>query len=206
MVTKGEEVRQQMGTEVAVVGQLERVPMSKGRGEWHGTGLVLDDGTTVYVTYGAPPEGWAKLVGVRVRVKGVLSPSIDDHSQSLMAPHLRAAQPPEKAPRTLASLVGQRARLSGVARDAKGGAVLVVDGAPLYLEGLDSWPAGVGGKAVVAGGTVVEKQHLPEAKRDARGAISQGAVGKQLVLEAPQWALAEPPPKVPAPKQPGPTK
>lgn len=192
-VSSGAEVQQQLGGRVTVVGQLERVPMQKGVGAWHGTALVLDDDTTVYVTYGAPPPGWEPLVGARVRARGLLMPSLDDHSQSLLAPHLRAPEAPERVSRALPSLAGKRVRVSGVAHDAKGGAALLVDGQPLYLVGLDRWPPGLGGKRVVAGGTVAARPHLPEAKRTARGERSQGATGAQLVLEQPTWLLADPP-------------
>lgn len=195
-VTSGQTVKQHMGSQVIVLGQVERVPLGKGRSEWQGTGLVLDDDTIVYVSYGAPPEGWDALVGTRVRVEGLLRPSLSEHEQSLLAPHLRTPGPPKKEERPVSKLKGQRVRLSGLARDAKGGAVLLLDGAPLYLAGLQSWPSEVHGKAVAVGGKLVEKQYLPEATVDARGAISQGARGTQWVLEAPTWRLlAAPEPK-----------
>lgn len=192
-VANADAVKQFMGGPVAVVGQLERVSIGKGKSNWQGTALVLDDDTVIYLTYGAPPEGWEALVGQRLRVQGLLRPSLTDHEQSLLAPHLRQPGKPKKEVRALAKLLGQRVRLSGLARDAKGGAVLLVDGAPLYLAGVEAWPAEVHGKAVAASGKLVEKQYLPEATRDASGAISQGAAGKQYVLEAPAWKLlAEP--------------
>lgn len=188
-VTSGDLVKQHLGGPVVLVGQLERVSIAKGKSDWQGTALVLDDDTVVYVTYAAPPEGWDGLVGARLRVEGLLRPSLTDHEQSLLAPHLRQPGKPQKEPRSLPKLLGKRVRLSGLARDAKGGAVLLLDGSPLYLAGLESWPAEVHGKTVAVGGTLVEKQYLPEATRNAKGEISQGAAGKQLVLEAPTWRL-----------------
>lgn len=203
-VSTAADVRQLMGGPVTAAGQLERIAITKGPKTFFGTALVLDDGTALYLTYGLPPPGWEGLVGERLKVKALLMPSIDDQSQSLMAPHLRAPETPVKAPRPLPSLTGRRVRLSGIAREAKGGAVILVDAQPLYLQGVDGWPAGVNGKRVIAVGTVVTRQHLPEAKRDAKGAVSQGAVGTQYVLEAPTWVPAEPPAPPPEPTTPAP--
>lgn len=192
-LTRGTDVAKLLGQEVEVQGVLERVELSKGGKQWEGTGLVLDDDTVVYVTYGPPPKGWEADVGFLVRVKGLLSPSIGDREQSLIAPHLRQAGAPTRVTRKPGELVGQRVHLAGVARDAKGGAVLVVDEGPLYLVGLESWPAGVSGKRVAVGGTLARTQHLPEATKNAKGEWSQGARGKQLVLQQPRWRLVDGP-------------
>lgn len=193
-VTSGEKVKKHMGEKVAVVGQLERVAISKGK-SWQGTALVLDDDTIVYVSYGAPPEGWEPVLGARVRVEGLLRPSLDDHGQSLLAPHLREPGKPKKEERSLSKVLNTRVRLSGLARDAKGGAVVLVDNSPLYLAGLESWPTELHGKPVAVSGKLVDREYLPQATRDAKGAISQGAEGSQLVLEAPTWKLLHEPPK-----------
>ena len=196
-VTNSETVKKSMGERVAVVGQLERVAIDKGKSEWQGTAIVLDDDTIVYVTYGTPPEGWAGLVGARIRVEGLLRPSLDDQSQSLLAPHLREPAKPTKEERSPGKLVGKRVRLSGPARDAKGGAVLLLNDVPVYLAGLESWPLVVRGKQVAVGGTLVDKRYLPEATRNAKGEIAQGtAVGStQYVLESPTWRLLDEPKK-----------
>lgn len=192
-VTSAALAKQHLGSRVTLVGVLERVSLNKGKKTWEGTAVVLDDDTSVWVSYGAPPEGWAELLGVRVTVEGTLSPSLDDHAQALVAPHVRAPGKPKRDARAVSTLVGARVRLGGTARDAKGGAVLLVGDEPVYLSGLDAWPPKASGQAVVVTGTLASKQHLPEASRDASGAISQGASGKQLVLEAPQWRLASEP-------------
>jgi hypothetical protein len=186
-------VKEQMGNPVTVVGQLERVPLSKGKGEFVGTALVLDDDTLVYLTYGEPPKGFEALVGARLKVEGLLRPSIDDQSQSLVAPHLRAPGSPVKDVRQPSALLGQRVRLSGIARNAKGGAVLLLGDSPVYLQGVESWPLGVDQKLVGVGGKLVSKRYLPEATRDAKGAISQGTSegSTQWVLEAPVWRVIE---------------
>ena len=51
------------------------------------------------------------------------------------------------------------------------------------------------GFAVAVGGKLVDKQYLPEAFRDAKGMISQGAAGTQSVIESPTWRLIQEPPK-----------
>ncbi len=192
-VTSAETVKQFMGGKVTAVGQLERVPVGKGNSNWAGTGLVLDDDTIIYLSYGAPPAGWETFIGARLRVEGTLRPSLSEHEQSLIAPHLREPGKPKKEERSLSKLRGNRVRISGIAQDAKGGAVLMIDTAPFYLEGLASWPAEVRGKAVAVGGKLVDKHYLPEAFRDSKGIISQGAEGTQSVIEAPTWrALKEP--------------
>ncbi len=195
-VTASAAVQERMGGPVVVVGQLERVPMGKGGSQWQGTAVVLDDDTVIYVTYGVPPAGWETLVGSRVRVEGVLRPSLSEHEQSLLAPHLRNPGTPKKEERAISrKLAGQHLRLSGVARNAKGGAVLMVGKSPLYLEGLQSWPAEAEGKRVAVGATVIDKQYLPEATRNAKGEWTQGATGTQLVLESATWRLLEQPEK-----------
>lgn len=194
-VSSAAQVQQFMGGTVVVVGQLERVAIGKGKSEWQGTALVLDDDTQIFVTYGAPPAGWEALVGARLRVEGLLRPSLTDHEQSLLAPHLRTPGKPKKEERALGKLLGARVRLSGVARDAKGGAVVLVGGSPWYLEGLATWPKEVHGKVVAVGGKLADKQYLPQAMRNEKGEVSQGAVGSQNVLEAPTWRLISEPTK-----------
>jgi len=85
-------------------------------------------------------------------------------------------------------------RVTGTARDAKGGAVIVGDdGNVVYVEALDSWPDEVHGQRVVATGRLVDKQYLPEARVSKDGAISQGTSGgDQTVLENASWELEEP--------------
>ncbi len=183
-VRTGAEVKAALGQRVAVVGTLSRVPMGKGKGSWLGTGLVLEDRDTVYVTYGAPPTGWEALVGKRVRVEGRLLEFLSKKEQSLVAPHLHDWSTPME-------LKPEPVRLVGVAQDAKGGAVVVVDGSPVYLRGMDSWRSDVVGKRVVVEGAVADEQYLPEATKDEKGAWSQGAVGKQRVISPASWKLAD---------------
>ncbi|MCB9688257.1 MAG: hypothetical protein H6738_12230 [Alphaproteobacteria bacterium] len=92
----------------------------------------------------------------------------------------------------LLALAGaEAAMIEGVARDAKGGAVIVLDdGAPVYVDGLDAWPAGVDGLRIRALGEEVAERHVPEATVSPDGAISQGtAPGSALdrVLRPTWW-------------------
>jgi hypothetical protein len=192
-LTTGADLARSLGQRITVEGVLERVEVMKGQGAWQGTGIVLDDDTVLYVTYGAPPEGWEPHVGHVIRVEGLLHPSISERAQSLIAPHLREPGTPQRQTRKASSAVGQRVHLVGVARDAKGGAVLLVENEPVYLAGLDAWPAEAQGKRVAVSGSLTLTQHLPEAGRDAKGAAAAGAKGKQLVLERPTWRLVDAP-------------
>jgi hypothetical protein len=80
------------------------------------------------------------------------------------------ATTPETPVTTTTSLVG-------TAENAKGGAVLLVEGVPVYIEGLDAWLDALLHTKVKATGVRTRKQVLPEATVDATGAVSQGAVG-----------------------------
>lgn len=93
------------------------------------------------------------------------------------------ATTPETPMTTTTSLVG-------TAENAKGGAVLLVDDTPVYIEGLDAWPDALLHAKVKATGVRARKQYLPEATVDATGAVSQGAAGQQDVLERATWAPA----------------
>lgn len=188
-VSSLETLRSGMGQRCVVSGVVERVAIGKGQNQWEGTAVVLDDDTVIYVTYGAPPDGWT--VGTRVKVEGLLSPSIGDHEQSLMAPHLRQPGTPKRDVQKLSALVKRRVRLVGVAKNAKGGAVLLVEKSPVYVAGLAAWPADALDAQVAVGGQLEQRALLPEATRNAKGEISQGTTGgsTQLVMDAPKWRV-----------------
>ncbi len=181
------DVEAAMGKAALIHGTVRRVSMSKGPHAWEGTGVVLDDGTIVYVNYSEPPKGWGELVGKYVRVKGTLAPELPAPQQSLRAPHLIEAAKPEPTARQLQRLAGQQVRLQGRAEDAKGGAVLLLEREPLYLKDVSAWPTEVRGKALEVSGTLQHLKLIPSPTRDASGAISQGAEGSQWVLLKPQW-------------------
>ncbi len=81
-------------------------------------------------------------------------------------------------------------RLVGVAQDAKGGAVVLIEGAPVYLEGVDAWPEGLRGAVVrVVGATMAQRPYLPEATVGPDGAVSQGVEPgtESSVITEPSW-------------------
>ena len=67
---------------------------------------------------------------------------------------------------------GLEVRLTGVAKNAKGGAVLLVNGAPVYLEKLAAWPPEVLDTAVEASGELVDVAVLPEATTSESGELA----------------------------------
>ncbi len=91
------------------------------------------------------------------------------------------------APVDLAKLEGKEATLEGVAHDAKGGAILLVDNNPIYLRGIEAWPAAKLKQTVKVKGTLRWMKLLPSPERQKNGAISQGAEGIQWVLLNPSW-------------------
>jgi hypothetical protein len=158
--------------------------MRRGHGERQGTGLVLDDTTTVYITNRKPPAGWAHLVGERICVR------------ARIAPHLSAWEPPvlvgpDNSPLASSGLervVGRELTLTGTARETKAGAALLTGNAePVYIKGLAMWPEELLGKRVSASGRLLHIKHIPDPHQAADGAISQGAVGLQYVLQRASW-------------------
>ncbi len=81
----------------------------------------------------------------------------------------------------------ERVTVVGRAANAKGGAVVVVDGAPYYLPQLDEWPDDLLGKTVEVTGIKSREQFIPEVVVDKDGAISQGAVGQQTTIREATW-------------------
>lgn len=178
MLTTGPAVEAQLKTgpsRVTVSGTVERAPT--GRKGLLGTAVVLDDGTQVWLTYNAPPEGWVPLVGKFVRVEGTLQGQSAASPQSMMAPHLVSPGKPVEVKRELSTLLDQTVRLVGTAENAKGGAVVLVDGTPVYVAKKDSWPDTLRTKRISLGGKLTRTQHLPQATVNAKGEISQGTSG-----------------------------
>ena len=153
---------------VDAFGTLRRTPQ--------GTAVVLDDGAPLFLTTDEPPSAWAPLVGRFVRVTGVLD-----------GDRLTGSSAPAPATRNLSKLNGKQVELTGVAENAKGGAILLVDDGPIYLRKLDSWPDNLRGKSVVVKGTLKSMKLIPSPERGPDGAISQGAEGSQWVLEDPRY-------------------
>ena len=101
---------------------------------------------------------------------------------SCAAQHAAAVTPP------LSSLLGQRATLVGVARNARAGAVLLLPGGQtVYVAGLESWPAGLEGQRFEASGTVASRRVFPEPQVGAAGEQTAGMVGDAWVLDGATW-------------------
>ena len=83
----------------------------------------------------------------------------------------------------LKELLNKEVTLTGMAKDAKGGAVLLINEMPIYLKGLSSWSDDHFGKIIKVNGLLRDEKMIPDPHVDEDGAISQGAFGKQLVLE-----------------------
>jgi hypothetical protein len=80
----------------------------------------------------------------------------------------------------------------GVARNAKSGAVLVLDGgAVYYLDKLDEWPTAVIGKRVSVTGNLVERKLAPDPVVGPNGEQSAGMYGTSTVIEDPQWEVVK---------------
>lgn len=178
MLTTGPTIEAQLKAgpaQVSISGTVERVAL--GRKGAVGTAVVLDDGTAVWLTYEAPPAGWEPLLGKFVRVEGTLQGQSAASPQSLMAPHLASPGKPVEVKRELSALIDQPIRLVGTAENAKGGAVVLVDGTPVYVAKKDSWPEALRTKRISLGGKLTRSQHLPKATVNAKGEISQGTTG-----------------------------
>jgi len=80
-------------------------------------------------------------------------------------------------------LLNKEVILTGMTKDAKGGAVLIINEIPIYIEGLSLWPDKYFGKMIKVRGKLKDKKMIPDPYIEENGAISQGAIGNQLVLE-----------------------
>jgi hypothetical protein len=67
-IEKADDVHGAKGARATVTGTLKRVSHEGTEG----TAIVLADGTNVFVSQGAPPEGWDWMVGTKIRVQGAL--------------------------------------------------------------------------------------------------------------------------------------
>jgi len=80
--------------------------------------------------------------------------------------------------------------VSGIARNAKAGAVVRLDtSAVLYLMGLDEWPDHVLGKRVKVSGVIGRAKLAPDPVVGKDGSHSAGMVGRSTVIRQPKWEL-----------------
>lgn len=80
-------------------------------------------------------------------------------------------------------LIGQKITIKGIAKDAKGGAVILIsENVPIYIKGLDSWSPELFDRRLKVIGVLKEEKFIPDPVIDEDGSISTGAYGDQLVL------------------------
>ncbi|MHA1256950.1 MAG: hypothetical protein ACTSPS_15260 [Promethearchaeota archaeon] len=81
-------------------------------------------------------------------------------------------------------LIGQKITILGIAKDAKGGAVILTpEKVPIYIKGLDSWSPELYDKQLEVTGVLKEEKFIPDPEIAEDGSISTGAYGDQLVLK-----------------------
>lgn len=89
-------------------------------------------------------------------------------------------------------MIGKTVDLCGKAEDAKAGAVLMTkEGYVIYLLNMAQWPGEVVEKAVCVKGKLRRMKYLPDPQQSIDGALSQGAEGKQYVIEGGKWRRVE---------------
>ena len=93
---------------------------------------------------------------------------------------------------SLAQHVGQQATISGTARNAMAGAVVLTeDRTPVYIAGLERWDDSFDGSEVRVSGTLVRGSAAPQASTNAQGEVSHGMEGDNFVLQGAKWEKAE---------------
>ena len=89
-------------------------------------------------------------------------------------------------------VIGQKVTLSGTAKDAKAGAVLITtDETVIYIKELDSWAPELVDQQVSVTGVLKKEKLIPDPEIDKNGGISSGATGTQLVLEKAEYSKVE---------------
>jgi hypothetical protein len=122
-------------------------------------------------------------------VSGAIQPSAQyDDNQKLpladLIKKLGSSEPSAMEVRTASDLTaadGKLVTISGTARDAKAGAVILVEQVPIYVDRMDSWPSKDHGRSVRMTGRLIHKKHISDPVAQS-GAIAQGAWGDQYVL------------------------
>lgn len=88
--------------------------------------------------------------------------------------------------------LNQTITVQGVARDAHAGAVVLLsDGTPIFIGGLQSWEPALEWKTVRATGTLRDGKMAPDPEVNAKGEVSHGMYGDALVLEHAKWETAQ---------------
>ena len=91
----------------------------------------------------------------------------------------------------LDSHLDQTITLSGTARDAVMGAVVVTSTrTPVYIDGLEEWDDATFGANISVTGILRKKSLGPDPQVAADGGVSHGIEGSQYVLESAQWSAS----------------
>ncbi len=89
---------------------------------------------------------------------------------------------------SLHDLINLNTHFTGRADNAKGGAVVVLQNQEvIYVRNLSFWDEDTVGKLVSIKGIVRLEKYIPDPEVAEDGAISQGAIGSQYVLDDAQW-------------------
>jgi hypothetical protein len=84
----------------------------------------------------------------------------------------------------LNDLLGQQIVLQGIAKNAKGWAVLITeDENVIYIKGLLEWSEKLLNTKIKIKGHLKKAKLIQDPQIDNKGAISQGSYGKQFILE-----------------------
>ena len=97
-------------------------------------------------------------------------------------------------PAGLAALVGSQTTVTGVARNAHAGAVvLTADRTPVYIDGRESWDeTDLDGTKVDVTGVLRRRSIVPKATVEADGAVSHGMDDDDVfVIADPSWSAAK---------------
>ena len=85
---------------------------------------------------------------------------------------------------SLHNLIDQEVFLKGRAENGKGGAVVILQNQEvIYIRNLSSWKDDTVGRHVTIKGIVRLEKYIPDPVVSEDGAISQGAIGSQYVLD-----------------------
>ncbi|MBM4387420.1 MAG: hypothetical protein FJ088_06740 [Deltaproteobacteria bacterium] len=85
-------------------------------------------------------------------------------------------------------VAGKKATVTGTARNAMLGAVVVKDGGgPVYIDGLAEWDDNALGRRVEATGMLTQRKLAPDPVTGQDGGISHGMAGNADVLEDAVW-------------------
>lgn len=80
-------------------------------------------------------------------------------------------------------LLNKRVILTGIAKNGKAGAILLINDFTIYLKGFPLWSDNLYGLSFKVEGILKKEKIIPDPYIGEDGAISQGALGKQYVIE-----------------------